>query len=51
MSELFHILDRDSAKCSFKVELYMLELYQDDLQDLLADVPKGQKNVSASAQQ
>ncbi len=42
--ELFHILDRDSSKCSFKVELFMLELYCDDLQDLL--VEKGQKNVS-----
>lgn len=44
VSELFHILDRDSGKCSFRVELFMLELYCDDLQDLLADHPKGSKN-------
>ena len=49
--ELFNILDRDSAKCNFKVEVYMLELYVDDLQDLLADVPRGQKHVSVPAWQ
>lgn len=29
------ILDRDSRKSSHSVKLYMLELYQDDLLDLL----------------
>lgn len=42
--ELFRILDRDSGKCSFSVSTYMLELYQDELTDLLLPVPaKGQK--------
>ena len=43
ISELFHILERDSGKASYKVEVFMLELYCDDLQDLLADHPKGDK--------
>lgn len=51
VTELFKILDRDSSKCSFKVELYMLELYCDDLQDLLVENPKGQKNVSGLQQE
>lgn len=33
--ELFKILDRDSGKYSFAVSCYMLELYQDELTDLL----------------
>ena len=41
--ELFRILDRDSGKSSFSVSTYMLELYQDELTDLLLPVPKGQK--------
>ncbi len=39
VSELFHIINRDSGKFNFAVSLYMLELYQDDLADLLLDVP------------
>ena len=38
--ELFNILDRDSGKYTFSVSCYMLELYQDDLADLLLPVPK-----------
>ena len=36
--ELFRVLDRDSGKYSFSVSCYMLELYQDDLSDLLLPV-------------
>ena len=36
VSELFRIIDRDSGKFTFEVNLYMLELYQDQLTDLLA---------------
>lgn len=43
ITELFDILDRDSGKSSFKVEVFMLELYCDDLQDLLAEHPKGDR--------
>lgn len=39
VSELFHIINRDSGKFNFSVSVYMLELYQDDLADLLLDVP------------
>eukprot|EP00877_Chromochloris_zofingiensis_P014605 jgi/Chrzof1/9399/Cz04g01170.t1 len=40
--ELFKIVDRDSGKFSFNVSLYMLELYQDTLADLLLPTyPKG----------
>lgn len=35
MQELFRCLDRDSGKISFALKVYMLELYQDNLQDLL----------------
>ena len=35
ITELFNILDRDSGKYTFSVSCYMLELYQDDLADLL----------------
>ena len=38
IQELFHILDRDSGKYTFSVSCFMLELYQDDLQDLLLPV-------------
>ena len=38
--ELFNVLDRDSGKYTFSVSCYMLELYQDDLADLLLPVPK-----------
>jgi hypothetical protein len=43
VTELFNTIDRDAGKFSFKVEVYMLELYIDDLQDLLADNKKGDK--------
>ena len=39
INELFHILDRDSGKCSFAISTYMLELYQDELTDLLLPTP------------
>lgn len=45
-AELFKIIDRDSGKCTFSVSCYMLELYQDNMMDLLlpqrekADPPK-----------
>lgn len=38
--ELFNVLDRDSGKYTFSVSCYMLELYQDDLADLLLPIPK-----------
>lgn len=41
ITELFNILDRDSGKYTFAVSCYMLELYQDDLADLL--LPAAQK--------
>ncbi|PSC75171.1 kinesin-like calmodulin-binding isoform X1 [Micractinium conductrix] len=43
VTELFHVMDRDSGKCSFRISCYMLELYCDDLADLLADHKKGDK--------
>ena len=45
ITELFNILDRDSGKYTFSVSCYMLELYQDDLQDLLLLVPKATHKV------
>lgn len=45
VTELFDTLDRDSGKASYKVEVFMLELYCDDLQDLLAENKKGEKNM------
>ena len=36
------ILDRDARKCSHAVKLYMLELYQDELMDLLK--PRAEKS-------
>ncbi|GAQ87147.1 Myosin-related protein [Klebsormidium nitens] len=35
MRELFEIMQRDGNKYSFALKVYMLELYQDNLQDLL----------------
>ncbi len=35
VTELFSIIKRDKAKYTFKVSYYMLELYQDSVQDLL----------------
>ena len=49
VSELFAVIDRDSSKCSFRISCYMLELYCDDLADLLADNKKGERAVSGSA--
>ena len=46
VKELFKILERDSGKFTFSVKLYMLELYQDSLQDLLA--PQQPKNGPAT---
>ena len=39
INELFHIIDRDSGKYTFSVSAYMLELYQDELTDLLLPLP------------
>jgi hypothetical protein len=38
VKEVFNIINRDSGKYTFSISLYMLELYQDTLADLL--VPK-----------
>lgn len=47
ITELFNILDRDSGKYTFSVSCYMLELYQDDLADLLLPPPpKGTQKVA-----
>jgi hypothetical protein len=43
VAELFAILERDSYKISAKVEVFLLELYVDDLQDLLAEGGKGER--------
>ncbi|XP_074295481.1 kinesin-like protein KIN-14E [Silene latifolia] len=42
-SELFKILKRDNKKYSFSLKVYMLELYQDTLMDLL--LPKNAKRL------
>ncbi|KAL4428851.1 hypothetical protein ABPG77_005289 [Micractinium sp. CCAP 211/92] len=47
VSELYAIMDRDSGKYSFRVSCFMLELYCDDLTDLLADHKKGDKLYKA----
>jgi hypothetical protein len=51
INELFHILDRDSGKYSFRVSCYMLELYQDDLADLLLAQPKDVKGPKSNTTQ
>lgn len=43
VTELFNIIDRDAGKFSFKIDCFMLELYCDDLQDLLAENKKGER--------
>ena len=45
MSELWNIIDRDSGKFSFSLEVYMLELYQDNLIDLLAPNSKSRPRL------
>ena len=45
VTELFNILERDSSKATYKVELFMLELYIDDLQDLLAESKKSENKM------
>lgn len=40
ITELFQIVDRDNNKFNFKINTYMLELYCDNLQDLLWDPKK-----------
>ncbi|KAH0453163.1 hypothetical protein IEQ34_017487 [Dendrobium chrysotoxum] len=42
-AELFRLVDRDSSKFSFSLKVYMVELYQDTLVDLL--LPKNAKHV------
>ena len=45
--ELFDIIDRDAGKFAFRVEVSLLELYCDDLSDLLADgAGKGSRTSS-----
>ena len=39
IAELFRVVRRDSAKFSFAVSAYVLELYQDSLSDLLTPTP------------
>eukprot|EP00884_Botryococcus_braunii_P012518 jgi/Botrbrau1/21267/Bobra.39_2s0057.2 len=51
ITELFNIVDRDSGKYSYSISCYMLELYQDDLADLLLAQPKEQKGNRATAGQ
>ncbi len=51
INELFNIVDRDSGKYSYSISCYMLELYQDDLADLLLAQPKEQKGSRATAGQ
>ena len=46
ISELFRVIERDSGKFTFQVKLFMLELYQDTLMDLLLE-NKGEKNFVA----
>eukprot|EP00850_Spirogloea_muscicola_P021918 SM000268S09734 [mRNA] locus=s268:656:9156:+ [translate_table: standard] len=41
MHELYHCLERDGSKYAYELKVYMLELYQDNLQDLL--LPKNAK--------
>ncbi|KXZ52314.1 hypothetical protein GPECTOR_10g946 [Gonium pectorale] len=43
VAELFRIINRDGGKYTFSVSVYMLELYQDTLQDLL--LPPAPKNM------
>ena len=40
IEELFRNIERDSTKYTFKLNVYMLELYQETLLDLLYDPPK-----------
>ncbi|KAL4451514.1 hypothetical protein ABPG75_007176 [Micractinium tetrahymenae] len=47
VTELYNIMDRDSGKYSFRVSCFMLELYCDDLTDLLAEHKKGDKLYKA----
>ncbi|GLI62984.1 hypothetical protein VaNZ11_005841 [Volvox africanus] len=46
VAELFRIINRDGGKYTFSVSVYMLELYQDTLQDLL--LPPAPKNSRTS---
>lgn len=43
VTELYKVMDRDSGKCSFRISCYMLELYCDDLADLLQEHKKGDR--------
>ena len=38
-------MDRDSGKASFRISCYMLELYCDDLADLLSEHKRGDRMV------
>ena len=50
IAELFQIVDRDSGKYSTSISVYMLELYQDDLADLLLPAGRAQSKVSHLAE-
>ena len=43
ITELFRIIDGNYSKYTFSIKLYMLELYQDSLRDLLMPESKGAK--------
>ena len=49
VTELYAVMDRDSGKASFRISCFMLELYCDDLTDLLAEHKKGDKLVGGAA--
>ena len=42
VSELYSLIEANSGKYSFRVSVFMLELYCDDLADLLAEKKTGQ---------
>ncbi|KAI3437601.1 hypothetical protein D9Q98_000054 [Chlorella vulgaris] len=48
VTELYKVMDRDSGKASFRISCYLLELYCDDLSDLLSDHKKGEKMHKAN---
>ena len=43
VNELFRIVESNYSKYTFQIKLYMLELYQDTLMDLLAPATKGER--------
>ena len=51
ISELFRIVECNYSKFSFSIKLYMLELYQDTLMDLLAPAKREEKVATARYQE